>query len=319
MPSILQYSVTLACLSASFLSSIIEAGPVVKRGVPSAAPSKGYNLIWSEDFTATKLNTKTWKIDTGTSYPGQIGQWGTGEVEVYTNTATNLQLKNGIFSIVPKKTISAGRTAWTSGRIETNKQDFTCAAGKKMLIQGSISLGSATTDKQQGIWPAFWALGGDFRKKGNSGWPGTGEWDIMESVNGLRQTWGIVHCGVYDAQKGITGPCKEPNGLGGSKAGISRGVFHAYGFEIDRTAPNWLNQKVTWYIDGVAQRSVTGSQVNDATAWAALTSKGYFILLDVAVGGSFPNALAGTTTPNSNTADGSAVAMNVDYVAVYTT
>ncbi len=44
--------------------------------------------------------------------------------------------------------------------------------------------------------------------------------------------------------------------------------------------------------------------------------EGYFILLNLAMGGSFPNGVAGSSTPTGGTVSG--VPMLVDYVAVST-
>lgn len=53
-----------------------------------------------------------------------------------------------------------------------------------MYIESRLKVGNASVALQQGIWPAFWSLGSAFR--GNySNWPGVGEWDLFESVNGL--------------------------------------------------------------------------------------------------------------------------------------
>lgn len=30
----------------------------------------------------------------------------------------------------------------------------------------------------------------------NRNWPGVGEFDIMENVNGIDRVWGVLHCGV---------------------------------------------------------------------------------------------------------------------------
>src|SRR5262249_54967159 len=55
----------------------------------------------------------------------------------------------------------------------------------------------------------------------------------------------------------------------------------------------------------------------DAGTWNNMTGHaGYFILLNVAMGGSFPNGVAGTGTPTAATAN--AVPMVVDYVAAWT-
>ncbi len=47
----------------------------------------------------------------------------------------------------------------------------------------------------QGYWPAFWSLGAAFRGNYNN-WPGIGEIDAMESVNGTNVEHGTLHCGV---------------------------------------------------------------------------------------------------------------------------
>ena len=52
-----------------------------------------------------------------------------------------------------------------------------------------------------------------------------------------------------------------------------------------------------------------------ASAWQQAVYGGHFILLNLAMGGSFPNAVAGAETPTSQTVPN--VPMYVDYVAVY--
>jgi len=54
----------------------------------------------------------------------------------------------------------------------------------------------------------------------------------------------------------------------------------------------------------------------DATTWANATNHAFFIIFDLAMGGGFPNGVAGHTTPTSATA--SEAEMLVDYVRVFT-
>jgi hypothetical protein len=69
-----------------------------------------------------------------------------------------------------------------------------------------------------------------------------------------------------------------------------------------------------WYVDGTQFHSVSQNQV-DATTWSNMTSHaGYFILLNVAMGGGFPAAFGGG--PTAATEPGHP--MIVDYVAVWT-
>lgn len=161
-----------------------------------------------------------------------------------------------------------------------------------------------------GYWPAFWALGSPYR--GNyQNWPGIGEFDVMENVNGINSVWGVLHCGVAPG-----GPCNEFNGIGNSRAcpGSScQSGFHTYRFEWDASVSP---QQLRWYVDGQLFHTVSQSQVGEPY-WGQMTNHGgYFLLLNVAMGGGFPNGVAGTTTPTSATVSGRP--MLVDYVAVYT-
>src|SRR5918998_1536886 len=61
-------------------------------------PPAGWSLVWSDDFTGannTLPSSANWIIDTGTSYPGGPANWGTGEIQVYTNQTRNLALDGG--------------------------------------------------------------------------------------------------------------------------------------------------------------------------------------------------------------------------------
>jgi hypothetical protein len=58
---------------------------------------------------------------------------------------------------------------------------------------------------------------------------------------------------------------------------------------------------------------VTENQVG-AAAWKAAVDHGFFLILDVAIGGGFPDAVCGCTTPATSTTPGAA--MSIRYVEV---
>ncbi|MFI7277285.1 glycoside hydrolase family 16 protein [Streptomyces sp. NPDC049879] len=277
-----------------------------------AVPSRpGWTLQWSDDFTgaAGSLPSGTnWQIDTGHGYPGGPGNWGTGEIQNYTNSTNNLSLDGGgNLRITP---LRDGAGNWTSGRIETRRADFKAPAGGVLRIESRLQMPNVTGQAALGYWSAFWALGAPYR--GNYwNWPAIGEFDIMENVNGINSVWGVLHCGVNPG-----GPCNETNGLGASRpcpGATCQSAFHTYSFEWDRSStPNALR----WYVDDQLFHTVTQTQVGAAT-WASMTDHaGYFILLNVAMGGGFPDGVAGHATPTAATVPGRP--MVVDYVAVWT-
>ena len=159
-------------------------------------------------------------------------------------------------------------------------------------------------------------LGAGFRAggAGTSGtmncarWPSVGEIDVLEDVNARAQLAGTLHCGTAPG-----GPCNEFTGLSsglqpcpGCQAG-----YHAYSVIVNRT--NARSESITWYRDGRAYFTVTENQVG-AAAWKAAVDHGFFLILDVAVGGAFPDAICGCTTPAASITSGAA--MGVQYVTV---
>ncbi|EOD68171.1 glycoside hydrolase family 16 protein [Amycolatopsis vancoresmycina] len=283
--------------------------------LPAAAsippPDSGWTTVFADDFTGSSGSlpaSSNWIIDTGHAYPGGPANWGTGEIQNYTASTSNLaQDGAGNLRITPLRD-SAGN--WTSARIETQRTDFKPPAGGVMRIESRIQMPNVTGAAALGYWPAFWALGGPYR--GNYwNWPAIGEFDIMENVNGINSVWGVLHCGVNPG-----GPCNETTGLPANRAcpGSScQSAFHTYRFEWDAsTSP----QVLRWFVDGQQFHSVSQNQL-DATTWNNMTShQGYFVLLNVAIGGAFPNNNSGTTTPGSGIVPGRP--MVVDYVTVTT-
>jgi hypothetical protein len=293
-------AVAVAAATAVVVAPVIAVNAIAS--VPSTPP--GWSLVFSDDFTGaanTGVNSSNWLYDLGTSYPGGAGNWGTGEVETMTNSTQNVyQDGAGNLAIRPVRD-SSGH--WTSGRIETQRTDFQPPAGGVLRVESRLQMPNVTGAAAQGYWPAFWMLGAPFRGV-YTNWPSVGEADIMENVNGANTVWGTLHCGVSPG-----GPCNETSGIGSSRAcpGAScQSAFHTYRFEWDRSvSPNQMR----WYVDGTQYHTVNANQV-DATTWNNATNHGYFVILNVAMGGGWPG------NPTAQTASG--VPMLVDYVAVWT-
>ncbi|MCL6671029.1 MULTISPECIES: glycoside hydrolase family 16 protein [Streptomyces] len=299
----------VAALSTLGLAAVLATAATQSADASAPTPPSGWTQVFADDFNGsagTGVNTTDWLYDTGTSYPGGAANWGTGEVERMTSSTSNVALDgSGNLKITPLRD-AAGN--WTSGRIETNRTDFQPPAGGKLRVEARIQMPNVTGAAAAGYWPAFWMLGAPYR--GNyQNWPSVGELDIMENVNGINKTWATMHCGTASG-----GPCNETTGLGNSTAcpnSTCQSGFHTYTMEWDRSASP---EAIRFYVDGVNYQTVTANQV-DATTWANATNHGFFIILNVAMGGGFPAAFGGG--PTSATESGHP--MLVDYVQVLST
>ncbi|KAK3937720.1 concanavalin A-like lectin/glucanase domain-containing protein [Diplogelasinospora grovesii] len=311
------FTAGLALLSGGVSASPIEARQRDRLNIP-----RGFSkLVFGDDFNTyaagSQPNPAKWAFDLGTSYPGGPQQWGTNEVQTYTKSTDNIVItKSGTLLITPL--LVNGK--WTSSRIETTPaHDFACPAGKKIRIEANLRLGNNPSAQSMGIWPAFWMLGSAYR--GNYwNWPTIGEVDVLESVNGVPTAWQTIHCGP----NGNGGPCNEYSGIGNSVGGFTRNDWHTISVDIDRTnaGGSWQGEKLTWRLDGKEIFSVTGTRVNDEAAWTTVTRSAKFLLLNVAVGGSFPDNLANDAhvqTPTAQTIGGKGASMEVKYVAVFST
>ncbi|AYE95848.1 hypothetical protein C0J29_14575 [Mycobacterium paragordonae] len=268
----------------------------------------GFTTIWRDDFTGSAgspVNGSNWLYDLGHGYPGGASNWGTGEIESMTNSTNNVYLDgNGHLAIKPIRDASGN---WTSGRIETQRTDFAAPTGGVLRIEASIQQPDVNTTNGKGYWPAFWALGDAARPVGASNWPSIGELDIMESINGRSSVFGTVHGGTAPG-----GPFNEFNGIGSGERPVTgaQTSFHTYAIELDRSTSV---EQLRWYLDGNNYFTVNANQV-PAADWNNATHHGFFVILNVAMGGGFPNAFGGGPT----VATLSGQPMLVDYVSVST-
>ena len=272
-------------------SSSQQSTPSSSSGIPEY---DGYNLVWSDEFDGTKLDSSKWGYDIGNGNWG----WGNGELQYYTSNSRNSSVADGILTITAMKDQSMGNFNYTSARITTSGK-FSFAYGK---IEARMSLPIT-----QGMWPAFWLLPSVEGTDSYGGWPSSGEIDIMER---------IMDQSKVDAGNDPTissSAIHYYNNFGGNNYSIyqtnenhalsSVRDWHVYGCE-------WTPDYIRTYID--TQTILT---VNRST-WALLPGlqntsapfdKPFYILLNLAVGGR-------VATPAS---DFVSDCMQVDYVRVY--
>ena len=283
-------------LTAPVAICVLLFGTTFATTASAAEPSTpaGWSTVFSDDFTGSAGSgvDSQWEYDTGAG-----STFGTSEIETMTNSTSNVYLDgNGDLDITAQD--NGGN--WTSGRIQTTSASVGAPAGGELEVTASIQQPTGGL----GYWPAFWMLG-------PGQWPENGEIDIMEDVNSLSELSGTVHCGTDPG-----GPCNEGTGIGSGLVGCAgcQSGFHTYSMILNRT--NTSAESITFYLDGTPYFTVTEAQIGTAT-WQAAFDHNMSIILDLAMGGDYPDSACGCTAPDGSTASGGT--MQVDYVQAYTT
>ena len=212
--------------------------------------SKTYQLVWSDEFDGSSLNTGNWTPETGD------GGWGNNEVQTYTANPENLRVKDG--SLVIQAVKSNG--AWTSARIKT--QD------KRIFKHGLIEF-RAKLPTGVGPWSAAWMMGNNF---GSVGWPTCGEIDVLEWRGYPTSDANTVGHALHSPQRNGGNPVEaDPR----SAVSNPSTQFHTYG-------ALWKSDSVTFSVDGV-DKATLEFPVEDRAAF----QKEFFLLLNMAIGGTY--------------------------------
>jgi beta-glucanase (GH16 family) len=254
---------------------------------PPPPPTTGYTLVWSDEFNGadgTSPDSSKWTYDTGGK------GWGNNELECYTNLAQNAQMKGGNLVITamnqPAYACSDGTFGdYTSARIKTQGL-FSQAYGR---FEARIKI-----PKGQGMWPAFWMLGNNIS---SVSWPACGEIDIMENIG---KEPGTVHGSLH-------GP-STVNKTSDASAPFSLPAGQSFSDDFHLYAVEWETGTVRFYVDSNLYATFTQAQWPSGGTWTF--DHPFFIILNVAVGGTWPGSPDATTVFPQQ--------MLVDYVRVYT-
>jgi beta-glucanase (GH16 family) len=280
------------CLAGAAVAMAATGQPALAGTVPHA-PS-GWTTVFGADFAGaagSAPSSANWFSDTGTDK-------GSREVNRNTGSTSNVY-RDGKGHLVLKAIRSGG--SWTAAKIESTRDDFQAPAGGEMEITASLKQPVAADPL--GYWPAFWALGSPTRAGGALS--SSGELDMMEDVNGLNMAAQFLHTAAGTSSSHPLIPC--PAAGSGCQTG-----YHTYSVIINRT--NTKAEYLKFLMDGKVESMVTEAHVGK-TAWHKAIDHGFFIIFDLAMGGSYPNGLCRCMTPNRSTTSGAS--MSVSYVAVY--
>lgn len=246
-------------------------------------PQSGWQLVWQDEFNGKSLDTSKWNVlIRETSKHGELQYYVPDEV----------YLENGCLRI-RSRVRKYGSMEYTSGRLDTD--------GKFAPVYGRFEI-RAKLPGGQGLWPAHWlypqerdwimektmedAVAAGKERLIPEERPWYTEIDIMEFL-GHEPTvlYGTIHYCAYD-------------GTRRSNSGTWRGTvdytkdFHVYALE-------WEPDSIRWYIDGNLIHATT----------SGIPHKPHYIILNTAVGGSWPGNPDSTTVfPQYH---------DIDYVRVY--
>jgi beta-glucanase (GH16 family) len=252
-------------------------------------------LVWSDEFTNTtsadgEPNPQWWTYDTGNSGFGNqeledYCAWGSSaspcnpaKPNAYVGTDSSLHIvaqqpSPGVYTSARMK--SEGLFSFQYGRLEVRAQ----------------------VPEGQGFWPAIWLLGNSIS---TVNWPACGEQDMVERIDAAATPdWnaGSVH------GTGFTGA-----NLGTDyyfPSGQTAAGWHTYGMI-------WKPGSVSYYVDDVTKPYATYTPASlsglSGAVWP-FDSGPSFLIMNVAVGGSWPGSPNGSTVFPSQ--------MVVDYVRIY--
>jgi len=206
-----------------------------------------------------------------------------GERQYYVDRINNPDFGHSPFEFDGKHlTITAIKTP-EHLRASANWQKYLSGAlttfNKFEMKYGYVEM-RAKLPKGKGLWPAFWLL----HKENNGKRP---EIDVMEYIGDQPNK-------VYHTYHWLENwnPRRSPNGMSASGPDYSQG-FHTY-------AVKWDPGKITWYVDGKEYSSFSNGNVS---------SENMYLLVNLAVGGSWPG------DPNGNTQF--PARMKIDYIRAY--
>ncbi len=226
-----------------------------------------WKLKWADEFEKETIDSNNWTL--------QVVKAGTfnEEWQHYTNSNKNAYIENNNLVIKAiHESDKHGLNQYTSARLHTaNKQSW-----KYGKIAARIKL-----PQGKGIWPAFWMLGANIDENGgDTPWPECGEIDILE-------LYGSKDDGLIESNAHYTDSSGSHAMMGATPFKLNKGKFadEYHVFELE-----WDENQLTWFVDGkkYAKMDISPDELSEF-------HKEFFILLNIAVGGTYAGRPNDTT------------------------
>lgn len=169
---------------------------LVFERIKTSPISKGYQLVWSDEFNYTgKPDSTKWAFEYGLKR--------NREKQYYVDSIKNARVENGILILETHKEkvkneafVSKDAKDWKKNTAFANYSAPSLTTNNiAEWTYGYIEI-RAKLPEGVGLWPAFWMLGAN---KGAVNWPECGEIDIMEHVGFNKDSiFGTIHTKAYN-------------------------------------------------------------------------------------------------------------------------
>ncbi|KAI7842479.1 hypothetical protein COHA_003833 [Chlorella ohadii] len=230
-----------------------EEGPPGRAAAPAApgGAGGGWCLLWEDSFEREHVfgPDSCWEAQLGDGSAYNIPGWGNAELQSYTDRPANVRIEAVVQPdgssrrcLVVQAAFDPGAPdgqRFTSARLRTAGR-FSIAPGQqwpRIKIEARLRITPG-----QGLWPAVWLLPEDnphplasgFGAYG--GWAASGELDVLEMANDMREAVGSIHFGApWPGNTFSSGRAAVPPG--------TEGGWHVHAVE-------WSLDQITWLLDG---------------------------------------------------------------------
>lgn len=267
-------------------------------------------LLWSEEFNGTSVNTGVWNLQDGNGCQIGLCGYGNAELQYYSpNNATiaNVPFESGTRALaIQARSQTVGSNLFTSARLDTRN--------KVQVQYGMIEVRMATPNLGTGLWPAAWLLGVSPQT-----WPRNGEIDMMEMGHkaAARAEAGAPSSNHFVGANVIT--WQQAACVPGNESCAASTAWQTDNWHVPTTslANRFVTYRFYWtesemrfsVVDNGVEHNLYNAPlpVNSSALQAP-----FYLLLNMAVGGNFTDAANASqvTAPLPGT-------MYVDYVRVY--
>ncbi|MFB7543173.1 discoidin domain-containing protein [Streptomyces zaomyceticus] len=267
-------------------------GAPIPAPQPPADPANPPRLVWSDEFdgaAGARPDPAKWRADPGTGQNAEL-QYYTDHRNAALDGAGHLVMEARKEATpgqgCPPDPLTGSTTCqYTSARMNTGAT-FQFTYGR---VEARVKV-----PKGNGLWPAFWMMGGDFLT--GRPWPYNGEIDIMEILGkDVKTAYSTVHAPAYNGAGGIGAPYRLPQDADFSDD------YHTF-------TADWTSKGIVYSLDGRTVLTLDKEQV-ERTRGPWIFDHPHYMILNLAVGGDWPGPTDSTTPFPAK--------MLVDYVRVY--